>query len=53
MYKSINDIPSEYQILIKRMIKNGLIEQDDNNNINISEDLLNMILILSKLGLIP
>ena len=53
LYKSINQIPSEYRHLFERLIKNGIIKQDINGNINISEEVFEMVLILARLGLLP
>ena len=53
MYNSIKQIPSEYRHLFERLIKNGIIKQDINGNINISEDVFKVILILARLGLLP
>ena len=53
MYNKIEDIPCEYQDLINRLIKNGIISIKTGGRIKISEDMLEMILILSRLGLLP
>lgn len=52
MYEYLYQIPEEYQHLIKKLIKEGTIKQDADMRINISEDVFQVILILSRLDLL-
>ena len=52
LFEFIEDIPKEHQHLFKKLIKNGIIKQEDDKSINISKDVFDVILILARLGLL-
>lgn len=52
IYKTIDDIPEESKFLFERLIKNGILNIYENNNINITEEMYKIIIIISRLGLI-
>ena len=51
IYTQIQQIPEDYQWLIQRMVKDGIIDVDLKGHFSISEDMLKIIIILARLGL--
>ena len=51
-YELIEQIPKEHQYLFQKLIDKGLIKQYPNKRIRISNDMYEIILILSRLGLL-
>lgn len=52
IYKKITDIPEEYQFIIEKLIINGLIRLDDKNEFFLTRDMLEIILIMVRAGLL-
>ncbi|MBS5933733.1 MAG: hypothetical protein KIC94_12770 [Clostridiales bacterium] len=51
-YSKIENVPTIYKSVAERAIKQGIIDVDEKNEFDLSEDLLKMILMLGRLGLI-
>ena len=51
-FNKISELPTEYRSVIVRAINSGLIDLDKEENLNITEDMLKIILMLGRLGLI-
>jgi hypothetical protein len=51
-FNTIEEIPIKYQSVVRRLIENGQIELDDSKNLNLTEDMLRIILIIGRLGLL-
>lgn len=53
IYRELEQIPEEYQPLIRRLIKKGALPLTPNGNLKISEDMLDLLIVLSRLDVIP
>lgn len=50
---SVDEIPEQYRHLFQTLIDQGIIKKDSNGSINISKDMYEIILMLSRKGLFP
>ncbi len=52
VYKTINEIPKEYQFIINKLIDNGLITTDKKREFYLTYEMLQIILIMVRAGLL-
>ncbi len=53
IYTHLTQIPEEHQALIRRLVIKGVLSINQKGEFRISEDLLEVLLVLSRLDLIP
>ena len=51
-YKKITDIPMEYQYIISKLIGKGLIKLDEKKEFFLTHEMLEIILIMVRAGLL-
>ncbi len=51
-YKKITDIPMEYQYIISKLIGKGLIKLDEKKEFFLTREMLEIILIMVRAGLL-
>lgn len=52
IYKVLSDIPEEYRFVIEKLINRGLIKVDDKNEFFLTREMLEIILIMIRAGLL-
>jgi len=52
VYKTINEIPQEYQFIIKKLIDNGIIATDKNREFYLTYEMLQIILMMVRAGIL-
>ncbi len=53
MYRTLSEIPKDSRYIFEKLILNGIISEDNQGHIDISNDMYRMILILARLGILP
>lgn len=51
-YRKITDVPEEYQFIINKLIGKGLIKLNDKNEFFLTREMLEIILIMVRAGLL-
>ena len=52
IYRNINEIPDHSRKIIKRLIENGIITFDENDELNLTDEMIRIYVSIARLGAI-